>query len=94
MDRNAKADMSWLRYTFDREVISILSALALLKKFSFFGERAIYGGMLMMIHEFCRRSAKGEMSKAYARKAWRRFDDTGKNLTDFPSLDKQDVLMV
>lgn len=49
--------------------------------------------MLMRVPEYCKDFVSCRMSKTYAHKAWKGFNDVGEDLTDFPTLNEKDTLI-
>lgn len=90
---DATPDLDWFSYTFDEGIISIISASALLRQVSAAGKRIKRGGIPTKRPEYHVDFASREIWKGYARKAWKRVMDTGKDLTNLPMLDEQDALI-
>lgn len=93
VDCDAGPGSDWFLYTFDERMISVPPALALLRQVSASNELIEEGGMPLRRPEYHGNFAGRVMLKAYVRKRWKRFTDTGKGMTDLPMLDEQDALM-
>lgn len=93
VDWDARANLGWFPYTFDKGMISVLLATAPLMRGWRPGVRIEEGGMSMWKPEYYGDFASRVMRKEYARKAWKRLTDTGRDLTDLSMLDEQDALM-
>lgn len=93
VDCNSKPILDWFLYTPVEGMIHSLPASAPLGRISAFGKKGKDGGMPTSSPERHGCFACCRMSKAYARKAWRRFNDTGSDLTNLLTLGKKDALM-
>lgn len=73
---------------------SVLPAPAPLRRVGASGKQDENGDMFMRISNYHRGFASCRMPKRYARKAWKRFNDTCDHLTDSLTLDKQIAFMM
>lgn len=80
-------------YTFAKRIVLVISASAPLRPGRTFGEQIEEGGMPMGKTVYFGDFASHGMSDAYARKTGKRLMDTGKDVTDMPTLDEQDALI-
>lgn len=90
---DAMSDLDWFPHTFDEGMFSVIFASAPLSRVSASGDQIVGGSVLMSRHEYHGNFANRGTPKAYRRKAWKRFTDTGTGLTDLPMLEEQDALM-
>lgn len=91
-DWDAMPDLDWFLYPLDNGGISVLLALALLRRVYASVEQTKEGGTLMGWPEFHGDFASRGLSKAYTRKAWKQFMDADKDLTELPVMEEQDAL--
>lgn len=75
-------------------MISVLPASAPLRQNSASGKQVEDSSMSTKISEYRERLSIHEISKLYARKALKRFDNIIEDLTGSPTTDKQDALLV
>lgn len=87
-----KPDLYRFLNTFVEEIISVLPVSAPLRQASVSGERVKEGGTHLKDSECYGGFASRGLSKAYAHKAWGRFNNAGKDLRDLSTLDVQDAL--
>lgn len=73
-------------------MVSVLPASTLSRRVSASSEQIEEGGIPVKRFIYYGSFADCGTSEAYVRKAWKVFVDTGKDLTDLPTMDEQDAL--
>lgn len=91
IDWDAEPDLDRFLYTFAERMSSVFLALVPLMRVSVSWERVGNSGTPMRVPEYCKAFASCGMLKAYACKAWKRFNGFGEDLTSLPAPDTQDA---